>query len=52
MAESNTQRFLLKNPEVAETNLVESELQYNLAKLALARSAGVIELQYKHYLGN
>jgi outer membrane protein TolC len=36
----------------AETNLVESELQYNLAKLALARSAGVIELQYKRYLGN
>lgn len=36
----------------AETNLVESELQYNLAKLALARSTGVIELQYKHYLGN
>ncbi len=35
----------------AETNLVESELQYNLAKLALARSTGVIELQYKKYLG-
>ena len=35
----------------AETSLVESELQYNLAKLALARSTGVIELQYKKYLG-
>lgn len=34
----------------ADTDLVESELQYNLAKLALARSTGVIELQYKKYL--
>jgi outer membrane protein TolC len=35
----------------AQSNLVESLYQYNLAKLALARSAGVIELQYKNYLG-
>jgi outer membrane protein TolC len=35
----------------AESNLVESLYQYNLAKLALARSAGVIELQYREYLG-
>jgi len=35
----------------AQSNLVESLYQYNLAKLALARSAGVIELQYKTYLG-
>lgn len=34
----------------AETNLVQSLYQYNLAKLALARSAGVIELQYRSYL--
>lgn len=35
----------------AQSNLVESLYQYNLSKLALARSAGVIELQYKTYLG-
>uniref|UniRef100_E6QKV0 Outer membrane efflux protein n=1 Tax=mine drainage metagenome TaxID=410659 RepID=E6QKV0_9ZZZZ len=34
----------------AETNLVQSLYQYNLTKLALARSAGVIELQYRSYL--
>jgi len=35
----------------AQTNLVESLYQYNVAKLALARAAGVIELQYRAYLG-
>ena len=35
----------------AQSNLVESLYQFNLAKLALARSAGVIEQQYKTYLG-
>jgi outer membrane protein TolC len=35
----------------AQSNLVESLYQFNLAKLGLARSAGVIELQYKTYLG-
>ena len=35
----------------AQSNLVESLYQYNLSKLGLARSAGVIELQYKTYLG-
>jgi outer membrane protein TolC len=35
----------------AESNLVESLYQFNLAKLGLARSAGVIELQYRNYLG-
>ena len=35
----------------AESNLVQSLYQYNLAKLALARSTGVIELQYRDYLG-
>ena len=35
----------------AQSNLVESLYQYNLSKLALARSAGVIEQQYKVYLG-
>ncbi len=35
----------------AQSNLVESLYQFNLAKLALARSAGVLEQQYKTYLG-
>jgi outer membrane protein TolC len=35
----------------AQSNLVESLYQYNLAKLALARAAGVIETQYRDYLG-
>jgi outer membrane protein TolC len=35
----------------AQTNLVESLYQYNLSKLALARAAGIIELQYRVYLG-
>ena len=35
----------------AQTNLVESLYQFNLAKLALARAAGVLELQYRDYLG-
>jgi outer membrane protein TolC len=36
----------------AQSNLVESLYQYNLSKLALARSTGVIESQYRDYLGN
>jgi outer membrane protein TolC len=35
----------------AQSNLVESLYQLNIAKLALARSAGVIERQYRAYLG-
>ncbi len=35
----------------AESNLVESLYQFNVSKLALARAAGVIELQYRVYLG-
>jgi outer membrane protein TolC len=35
----------------AESNLIESLYQYNLSKLALARAAGVIEAQYRVYLG-
>lgn len=35
----------------AQSNLVESLYQYNLSKLALARAAGIIELQYRVYLG-
>jgi len=35
----------------AQTNLVESLYQYNLSKLALARAAGIIESQYRDYLG-
>jgi outer membrane protein TolC len=35
----------------AQSNLVESLYQFNLSKLALARSAGVLEQQYRAYLG-
>ena len=35
----------------AQTNYVQSLYQFNLAKLGLARAAGVIELQYRAYLG-
>ncbi|MGA2047937.1 MAG: TolC family protein [Terracidiphilus sp.] len=35
----------------AQSNLVESLYQYNVAKLALARAAGVVETQYRAYLG-
>ena len=35
----------------AQSNLVESLYQYNLAKLSLARAAGIIESQYRDYLG-
>lgn len=35
----------------AQNNLVESLFQYNVAKLGLARAAGVIQTQYRAYLG-
>ena len=35
----------------AESNLIESLYRYNLSKLALARAAGIIESQYRAYLG-
>jgi outer membrane protein TolC len=35
----------------AQSNLVESLYRYNLSKLALARAAGIIESQYRVYLG-
>jgi len=35
----------------AQNNLVESLYQFNLSKLALARSAGILEQQYRVYLG-
>jgi outer membrane protein TolC len=35
----------------AQSNLVQSLYQYNLSKLALARSCGVLEQQYRIYLG-
>jgi outer membrane protein TolC len=35
----------------AQTRLVETLYQYNQAKLALARNTGVVETQYKTYLG-
>jgi len=35
----------------AENNLVESLYQFNLAKLELAQSAGLLETKYREYLG-
>ncbi len=35
----------------AQSNLIESLYQYGLTKLAVARAAGVLELQYRDYLG-
>ncbi len=35
----------------AQSNLVQSLYQYNVSKLALARSCGVLEQQYREYLG-
>lgn len=35
----------------AETNLVEATFQYNYAKLTLARNTGVVETEYRQYLG-
>ena len=35
----------------AESNRVESLYQYNLSKLALAKAAGILEAQYRAYLG-
>jgi len=35
----------------AESSLVESVYQYNVSKIALARAAGVLETQYRAYLG-
>ena len=35
----------------AQSTLVQSLYQFNVAKLALARSAGVLEQQYRDYLG-
>jgi outer membrane protein TolC len=35
----------------AKSNMVESLFQYNLSKLALARATGIIEQEYRVYLG-
>jgi outer membrane protein TolC len=35
----------------AQSNLVESLYQYNVSKLALARAAGILEQQYRNYIG-
>jgi outer membrane protein TolC len=35
----------------AQSNLVESLYQYNVSKLALARAAGILEQQFRDYLG-
>ena len=36
----------------AQNNLVESLYQYNVSKLVLARAGGVLEQQYRAYLGS
>jgi outer membrane protein TolC len=35
----------------AENNLVESLYAYNVSKIGLARATGVLEQQYRTYLG-
>ena len=35
----------------AQSRLVSTQFQYNQAKLQLARNTGVVEIQYKQYLG-
>jgi outer membrane protein TolC len=35
----------------AQTQVIQAEFQYNYAKLTLARNTGVVETQYKQYLG-
>jgi outer membrane protein TolC len=37
--------------EDAQSRLIATEFQFNRAKLTLARNTGVVETQYKHYLG-
>jgi outer membrane protein TolC len=37
--------------EAAQSRLIATEFQFNEAKLTLARNTGVVETQYKHYLG-
>jgi outer membrane protein TolC len=37
--------------EQTQGRLVATEFQFNQAKLTLARNTGVVETQYKHYLG-
>ena len=43
--------LLIGVPGLAKTRLVETLYTYNQAKLALARNTGVVETQYKTYLG-
>jgi outer membrane protein TolC len=35
----------------AQTDLIQATFEYNYAKLTLARNTGVVETQYKQYLG-
>jgi hypothetical protein len=35
----------------AQSRLISTEFQYNQAKLNLARNTGVVEIEYKKYLG-
>jgi outer membrane protein TolC len=35
----------------AETQVIQAEFEYNYAKLTLARNTGVVETEYRQYLG-
>ena len=37
--------------QAAQAKVIQSEFQYNYAKLTLARNTGVVETEYKRYLG-
>ena len=37
--------------EGAQARLIQAEFSYNYAKLVLARNTGVVETQYRTYLG-
>jgi len=41
----------LSNPAGAQAQLVQALYQYNTAKLQLARNTGIVESQYRTYLG-
>ena len=37
--------------EGAQAQVIQAEFQYNYSKLTLARNTGVVETEYKSYLG-
>jgi len=38
--------------EGAQAQVIQAEFNYNYAKLLLARNSGIIETQYRTYLGH